>query len=151
MPVPPTFVVNVEAAVYRDGEYLLAERAPTEDHAAGELALVGGKVEEDDPVRNVFESTVRRELDEEVGITVSDVEYVTSAAFESDTGDSVLNIVFLGTGVEGTPQPREPDEVVSLTWRSPESIAQDDTVPSYTQSYSAAAESCRQRRPGRNS
>ena len=146
MPVPPTFVVNVEAAVYHDGEYLLAERAPTEDHAAGDLALVGGKVEEDDPVQDVFESTVRRELDEEVGITVSKVVYVTSSVFESDTGDSVLNVVFLGTGVEGTPRPREPDEVVSLTWRTPELIAQDDDIPAYTRSYVAAAESCRQRR-----
>ncbi|MFT4911057.1 MAG: hypothetical protein ACI9TI_002239 [Natronomonas sp.] len=32
---PPRYVVNVEAAIHREGESLLAERSATEDHAAG--------------------------------------------------------------------------------------------------------------------
>ncbi|MEZ3144701.1 hypothetical protein [Halobaculum sp. MBLA0143] len=43
----PTYVVNVDVAVVRDGEYLLIERGEDEDHGAGLLAFPGGKLEAD--------------------------------------------------------------------------------------------------------
>ena len=39
------FIVNTEAAIYRDGSYLLCRRSEKEEHAPGGLALIGGKVE----------------------------------------------------------------------------------------------------------
>ncbi|MDM5336317.1 hypothetical protein QUF84_03595 [Fictibacillus enclensis] len=37
------FVVNVEAAVYKDDQWLIIERSLKEDHAGGSLAFVGGR------------------------------------------------------------------------------------------------------------
>lgn len=131
----PRFVVNAEAAVYRDGEYLLAERSAEEDHAAGALSLIGGKVERSEPSRAVLAKTVRRELREEVGVEVDELEYVTSAGFESDTGDNVVNVVFLASYAGGTARPREPEEVAAVHWRTLESIRSDEMIPAYIRAY----------------
>lgn len=142
----PRFVVNIEAAVHRNGDYLLAQRATTESHAAGMWSLIGGTVEGADGSQNVFETTVRRELEEEVGITVTDLAYVTSSAFETDTGDAALNVVYLAEYAAGEPRVREPDELAAVQWRSIDSILGDDSVPTFTQTYVEQAEERRQQR-----
>ena len=157
----PLYVVNVEAAVYRDsetappsrtgggetadGEYLLAERSPDEDHAAGTLSLIGGKVEGDETGDAVLEQTVRRELREEVGVEVDAVEYVTSSAFVTDDGAPVVNAVFLARYADGEPRPREPEEVAAVHWRTPDAVLGDDDVPSFTRRYVEGAEARRRR------
>jgi 8-oxo-dGTP diphosphatase len=126
------FVINCAAAVYRDGEYLLGERAATEAHAAGEVGLLGGTVEADGPGRGVLAATVRRELREEVGVEVDAVEHVASGRFVSDTGTPVVNVVFLARHAEGTPHPREPDEVAAVHWIDADEIDDCDDLPPYT-------------------
>ncbi len=39
------FIVNVEGAINKDGKWLMIRRSMKEEHAGGELSLVGGKVE----------------------------------------------------------------------------------------------------------
>lgn len=154
------YVVNVEAAVFRDsetappsrtgggetadGEYLLAERSPEEDHAAATLSLVGGKVEGDETGEEVLERTVRRELREEVGVAVDALEYVTSNAFVADTGTPVVNTVFLARYADGEVRAREPDEVAAVHWRTPDAVLGDDEVPVFVREYVERAEARRQ-------
>jgi 8-oxo-dGTP diphosphatase len=69
--VSEQFVVNAQTAVVRDGEYLLVRRAEAEEHAAGELALIGGTVEEAS-AEAVLEGTLEREVREEVGVETTD-------------------------------------------------------------------------------
>lgn len=140
----PHYVVNVEAAVYRDGEYLLAERSAEENHAAGLLSLVGGKVEGVENAPTVLEDTVRRELREEVGVEVRDPEYVTSAAFVSDGGASVVNVVFLCRYDAGEARPREPEEVAAVHWLSPDAVADHPDAPAFTVEYVDRVEERRQ-------
>lgn len=78
-------------------------------------------------------------------MAVSDLEYVTSKGFESGTGESVLNVVFLGFHDEGNASLRAPEEVAGVTWRTPESIRNDEAVPEYTWSYVTAARRRRRR------
>lgn len=91
----PTYVVNVDGAVERDGEYLFIERAANEDHASGLLAFPGGKLEAPPGSDDAIAATARRELAEEVGVEVGAVEFVTSRTFEADDGALCLNVVTL--------------------------------------------------------
>jgi len=65
--VSDLYAVNVEGAVYRDGEYLPIRRSEAEDHAAGEWGLVGGTVEGHPEADDALFATLRREVLEEVG------------------------------------------------------------------------------------
>ena len=80
------FIVNVEGAIYKNGKWLLIERSLKEEHAGGTLSLVGGKVEKEGDSSDILERTLEREIFEEVGIKVKDLEYVNSSSFVTDTG-----------------------------------------------------------------
>ena len=59
--------IGVSAAVFRDGKALLVQRA--KPPLRGKWSLPGGHVEPGEPI----EQAIRRELDEETGITVGDL------------------------------------------------------------------------------
>jgi 8-oxo-dGTP diphosphatase len=136
------FVVNVEAAVFREGAYLLATRAAGEDHAAGQRALIGGTVDADPTPEEPLAQTVEREVHEEVGVEVADLTYVTSGAFESDDGDPVVNVVFLGRWTAGEPRIREPEEVSAVEWLPVEDLT-EVSLPPWTRGYLQAADARR--------
>lgn len=127
----PTYVVNVEGAVVEDGEFLLIERAASEDHAAGTLGFPGGKIEVAPGHSAPIESTARRELEEEVGIVVEGVEYVCSRSFRAEGGAKCLNIITSCDRVSGEPSPADPDEVASVRWLSPTDIRAHPKAPQY--------------------
>lgn len=64
------FIVNVEGAIYKDNKWLIGKRSEKEDHAANTLSLIGGKVEQEGNTDTILETTLRREITEEVGISV---------------------------------------------------------------------------------
>lgn len=138
------FIVNVEAAVTRDDTYLLAERAASEDHAAGQRSLIGGKVDPQPPKDAPVEATLRRELAEEVGVEVSAVAFVTSGYFVDDGGTPVINLVFLGRWSAGEPTVREPEEIAAVSWYPADEVPDDETLPPWTREYLVAAEQRRQ-------
>jgi 8-oxo-dGTP diphosphatase len=140
------YVVNVEGAVVRDGEYLLIERAADEEHAAGILGFPGGKVEQPPGGEETIRETARRELVEEVGIEVGAVEFVTSRTFEADTGARCLNVVTLCEHVAGDPHPRDPEEVAAVHWLSPDRIRAHEDVPAFVESDLDEIEAVRERR-----
>jgi ADP-ribose pyrophosphatase YjhB (NUDIX family) len=57
----PRFVVNVEVFLHHGDRWLLIRRGDPEEHAAGTLAGVGGKVEAPGLVPEALEATARRE------------------------------------------------------------------------------------------
>ena len=74
-----SFVVNVEGAVEKEGRYLMIVRGADVAHAPGALSFPGGKVEAADGPDDALESTLRREIREEVGVEVEDdMRYVES-------------------------------------------------------------------------
>jgi 8-oxo-dGTP diphosphatase len=133
-------VVNVDGAVARardDGstEYLLVERSAEEDHAAGLLGLPGGKFEPEPGIDHAVETTVRREIEEEIGVAVGDVEYVCSGTFETDTGHQCLNVVTRCEYEGGEAHPREPEEVAAVHWLTRDDLRARDDVPAFTETY----------------
>ena len=139
-------VVNVDAVVVRDGEFLAVQRSDDEEHAAGELAFPGGKVEAD-AGENAVETTARREVAEEVGVEVAAVEYVSSHTFVADEGTECLNVVTACEYAGGDPEVREPEEIADVFWTTLAELRTDGRVPEYTL---AMAESVADRREGTN-
>lgn len=134
-----SLVVNVDVAIVSDGDLLVIERGPGESHAAGELAFPGGKVEPsaDFPA---IESTARREVAEEVGITVGDIEYVTSKTFVADDGTPCLNVVVTSDHTGDEAHVAAPEEIAAIEWQSPEDIRENPSTPPYLTTYLDAIE-----------
>lgn len=126
------FIVNVEGAIFNEGKWLVIRRSQKEAHAGGLLSLVGGKVDVEGPSADLLEKTVRREIFEEVGIEVKEaLTYVHNTSFVSDTGEPVIDIVFLCDYKSGTPFTKSPDEVDSVDWMTAEEIMGNPQAPSY--------------------
>jgi 8-oxo-dGTP diphosphatase len=89
-------IVNVEGAIFKNDKWLIIKRSEKEEHAGGMLSLVGGKVEMEGNTTDILERTVKREILEEVGIDVKgNLKYVHSTSFVADSGENVIDIVFL--------------------------------------------------------
>lgn len=119
------FIVNVEGTVFHQGHWLLIKRSMKEEHAAGTLSLVGGKVEHEGHVNNILEKSVQREIFEEVGIEVDDqMDYVWNSSFLADDHSAVINVVFLCKYKSGEAFAKSPDEVDSVHWLTTKEIVQ---------------------------
>ncbi|MDP2665575.1 MAG: NUDIX domain-containing protein [bacterium] len=92
MDTPPQLLheVAITAIVVKDGKYLITRRALTKKRFPGKWTVPGGRLETSDYVNlpkdtkdywyNVLEQVLRREVKEEVGLTIKNIEYVTSLA-----------------------------------------------------------------------
>lgn len=127
------FIVNVEGAVRRGNKWLVIRRSSKETHAGGTLSLVGGKADEEGHALDILERTVKRELEEEVGIEVLDpVTFVYSSSFVTDDGRPVINVVFLCEHVRGSAYAKSADEVEDVLWLSFEDIVSHPDAPPWT-------------------
>jgi len=126
------FIVNVEAAIYKGNRWLIIERSKKEEHAGGLLSLVGGKVELEGSSQDILERTIRREIYEEVDVTVKEYfTYVHSTSFVTDIGDNVINIVFLCDYESGKAFSKSPDEVEAVYWMTVDEINEHPKAPRY--------------------
>ncbi len=123
------FYVNVEGAVFREDKWLIIRRGSKEEHAGGLLSLVGGTVEEAGESTGILENTLHRELFEEVGVKVKNIEYVQNTSFILDKGGTVINIVFLCEWEEGEPYPKCSDEVAAIYWMTAEEVVNHPEAP----------------------
>lgn len=139
-----SYIVNVEAAILKDDTWLLAKRSTTEEHAAGAIAMIGGKVEGLDILDDVLEKNLKREIKEEVGITVLDeLRYVRSCVFITDDGRPVVDIVFLCYHQEGEPAILDTTELSSIEWLTYQEIEDHNEIPPWTKESLRIAESLR--------
>jgi 8-oxo-dGTP diphosphatase len=123
------YIVGVEGAIVKDGHFLLIIRGEGE-YAPGGLSLPGGKVEGATACDHILEETLRREIDEEVGLEVcSEMVDVRSSAFVAD-GNPVVDVVFLCRHKGGTARVADPREVAAVHWMTAgEAIAHPETAP----------------------
>ena len=125
------FVINTEAAIYKDGKWLVGVRSQKESEAAGLLAFVGGTVEHTDSLTDILESAVAREVEEEIGVKIKVLDFVNSSSFVSKKGNHVINIVFLCEIIEGEPTVMSEDEMDSLLWLTTEEIINYPNSPTW--------------------
>jgi 8-oxo-dGTP pyrophosphatase MutT (NUDIX family) len=82
--------VVVTAIIVKDGKYLITRRSFAKKRFPGTWTVPGGKLETNDYIHlpkdtkdywyNVLEQVLRREVKEEVGFDIQNIEYVTSLA-----------------------------------------------------------------------
>lgn len=125
------FIVNVEGAIYKNKKWLLIRRSEKEEHAGGSLSLVGGKVEKEGTSSDILEKTLKREIAEEVGIEVSNLRYVNSSSFVTDSGINVVDIVFLCDHESGEAFAKSPNEVDDVIWMTTQQILNNSNLPIY--------------------
>jgi 8-oxo-dGTP pyrophosphatase MutT (NUDIX family) len=114
--------VAITAIVVKDGKYLITRRSPNKKRFPGMWTVPGGKLETDDYIDlpkdtthywyNVLEQVLRREVMEEVGLDIENIEYVTSLATVHKDGNPSLVISCLADYKSGkvTLKPDETDE-----------------------------------------
>ncbi|OGM29320.1 hypothetical protein A2801_02245 [Candidatus Woesebacteria bacterium RIFCSPHIGHO2_01_FULL_41_10] len=94
--------VAITAIIYKDNKYLVIRRSKTKKRFPSLWTVPGGKLETSDYSDlpkdtefywyNVLEKTLLREVKEEVGITIKNVEYLTSLATIHADGNPSLVI-----------------------------------------------------------
>ncbi|HVB20228.1 MAG TPA: NUDIX domain-containing protein [Candidatus Paceibacterota bacterium] len=94
--------VAVTAIVVKDGKYLITQRTLAKKRFPGKWTVPGGRLETSDYINlpkdteecwyNVLERVVRREVKEEVGLEIKNIEYVTSLATRDNEGTPLLVI-----------------------------------------------------------
>ncbi|MEU4583281.1 NUDIX domain-containing protein [Kitasatospora aureofaciens] len=125
--------INVDVALHRADSWVLIVRSEKEEHAAGMLSLVGGTFEETEPVSEALEATARREVAEEIGVSLDGpLRYVESTFFVSDSGDRVLNVVLMAPLGEQEPVVKAPDEVADVVFRTLAELEADASCPPWT-------------------
>jgi 8-oxo-dGTP diphosphatase len=127
------FIVNVEVLVVRgDGHYLMVVRSAEEEVAPGALAFPGGKVEVSGPLDDALEETARREVWEEAGVEVEDVQYLRSYVFYTEQQEPVLDVIVLCRYHSGEARPGDPREVAGVCWMTAEELlGRPETPPWY--------------------
>lgn len=94
--------VAITGIIIKDGKYLITRRSPTKRRFPGMWTVPGGKLETDDYINlpkdtkdywyNVLEQVLKREVKEEVGLDIANIEYVTSLATVHGDGNPSLVI-----------------------------------------------------------
>jgi 8-oxo-dGTP diphosphatase len=103
--------VAITAIIVKEGKYLIMRRAMTKRRFPGQWTVPGGRLEPKDYLEfpkdtehywyNVLEQTLRREVREEAGLEIANIEYVTSLATVHADGSPSLVISCLADYVSG--------------------------------------------------
>ncbi len=106
-----TFEVVITAIVEKDGNFLILRRSPNKKRFPTMWTVPGGHLETTDFIHTpketkdywyiVLEKTLRREVREEAGIEIKDIEYVTSLATVHQDGAPSLVISCLARYASG--------------------------------------------------
>lgn len=105
------FEVVITAIIVKDGKFLVTRRSMTKKRFPGMWTVPGGHLETKDYLDlpkdtehywyNVLEKTLAREVKEEVGVEINNVDYVTSLASVHTDGNPSIVISCMGDYVSG--------------------------------------------------
>ena len=94
--------VVITAIIIKDGRYLVTRRSASKKRFPGKWTVPGGRLQPSDYLNlpkdtehywyNVLEQVLKREVKEEVGIDIKNIEYVTSLATVHSDGTPSLVI-----------------------------------------------------------
>ncbi len=117
--------IVVTAIVVKDGKYLITKRSMKEKRFPGMWTVPGGRLGTEDYTHlpketehywyNVLERVLHKEVVEETGFTITNVEYLTSLARVHEDGRSSLVISCLADHVGGEAKMQE-DETDAYAW-----------------------------------
>ena len=129
--------IIITAIVVKDGKYLITRRSMQKKRFAGKWTVPGGHLETKDYVGlpketahywyNVLERTLRREVKEEVGLEIANIEYVTSLATVHDDKAPSLVISCMGDWKSGDVVLQE-EETDQYAWVTLEEAKNHDLI-----------------------
>lgn len=119
------FEVVITAIIQKDGKYLVTRRSMQKKRFPGKWTVPGGHLEPADFMGypketehywyNVLEKALAREIEEEVGLTIENIRYVTSLATEHKDGAASIVISCLADYVSGEVKLQE-EETDQCAW-----------------------------------
>jgi len=131
------FEVVITAIVVKDGKYLITRRTMSKKRFPGMWTVPGGKLETNDYIHlpkdtpdywyNVLEQVLRREVREEVGLEIKNIEYVTSLATVHADGNPSLVISCMADWESGEVQLQE-NETDQYAWVSLEEAKSHELI-----------------------
>lgn len=117
--------IAITAIVIKDGKYLITRRSHNKKRFPGKWTVPGGKLEVEDYIKlpkdtefywyNVLEKVLRREVKEEVGVEIKNIEYITSLATVHADGNPSLVISCMADYVSGKVKLQK-DEADDFAW-----------------------------------
>lgn len=129
--------VAVTAIIVKDGKYFIARRSPAKKRFGGRWVVPGGKMETNDYLKlpkdsehywyNVLERTLKREVKEEAGIEIKNIQYITSLATVHADGSPSLVISCLADYAGGEIKLQEA-ELDQFAWVSLEQAKNYDLI-----------------------
>lgn len=119
--------VVITAIVIKNGKYLITQRSLSEKRFPGMWTVPGGKLETQDYINepketehywyNVLEKVLRKEVREEVGLEIDNIEYVTSLARVHEDKNPSLVISCMADYVSGEEKLQD-EETINYAWVS---------------------------------
>ena len=129
--------IVITAIVVKDGKYLITRRSISKNRFPGMWTVPGGRLEVEDYVAlpkesehywyNVLEKVLKREVKEEVGIEIKNIEYVTSLATVLKDGTPSLVISCIADYISGEISLQK-DELDQHAWASLEEAKKYDLI-----------------------
>lgn len=129
--------VVITAILVKEGKYLITRRSSNKNRFPGMWTVPGGKLETGDYLKlpkdtehywyNVLEQTLRREVKEEVGVEIDNIEYVTSLATVHKDGNPSLVISCMADYLSGEVTLQE-DELDDYAWVTLEEAKEYDLI-----------------------
>jgi 8-oxo-dGTP diphosphatase len=110
--------VGIGIMIFKDGKILLGKRKAS--HGAGEYAFPGGHLE----YMEGFEQCARREIAEESGIKVKNVQFQFLANVKEYNPKHYVHIGLIADWESGEPQTLEPEKLESWGWYSLDNLPQ---------------------------
>ncbi|MFH1971225.1 MAG: NUDIX domain-containing protein [Patescibacteria group bacterium] len=117
--------IAITAIIVKNGKFLLTQRSKSKKRFPGKWTVPGGKLEVKDYINlpkdteyywyNVLEKVLRREVKEEVGIKINNIEYLTSLATVHSNGNPSLVISCTAKYVSGKVKLQN-EETDNFTW-----------------------------------
>ncbi|MDD4662072.1 MAG: NUDIX domain-containing protein [Candidatus Pacebacteria bacterium] len=101
--------IIANALIVKDRKILISQRGSNEKHDPLKWTIPGGKVEQTQGnVWNILEETLKREIKEEVGLTIKDgVKLISNNTFIRTGGQHVIALVFICCWDSGIAKPCE--------------------------------------------
>jgi 8-oxo-dGTP diphosphatase len=104
--------IGIGVMVFKDGKVLMARRKGS--HGQGEYAFPGGHLE----YMEGFEECARREVREECGIEIEDIEFLLIANVVKYAPKHYVHITLTAKWKNGEPVNREPEKSEAWAWYS---------------------------------
>jgi 8-oxo-dGTP pyrophosphatase MutT (NUDIX family) len=130
--------VCVTGIIVKEGKYLITKRADWEKAFAGRWTVPGGKLKvleyalrkKDTEYHwyNIFEDVLRREIEEEVGLKIKNIGYVTSMVYIRDDKIPCIVVSLFAEPLEKNPPIRLCNALTEFAWVDLEEAKKYDLI-----------------------